>query len=293
MKIILAVSGGIDSMVMLNLFLQASHYNKSDIIVAHFNHGTRKSAQDDADFVAQTAKRCGLKYVTETSSLGERVAEEVARKARYTFLNRIGNANQPAIICTAHHLDDLIESVAINFLRGTGWRGLAVLGMNSVRRPFLEPAMLHKLNLTQPLTKKDILRYAAENKIIFREDPTNNSENYLRNRIRPKVRSLSDTQKKQLYQLWLEQRRLREQIEDNITTLIPAKNTVWERAWFRDIDDAAALEILRSGALNANIPATKPQLLDFLQAIRTYSSGKAFNLPQDHLIKFSKTRFYL
>lgn len=293
MKKILAVSGGVDSMVMLQLCLESPEFNSQELVVAHFDHGTRQSSGDDAEFVKQIARKHQLIFESQQLELGAEVAEELARTERYRFLKRVSAKYGNAEIYTAHHLDDLVESVTINFIRGTGWRGLAALNMKNIKRPFLEPELLQVLGYDNAFSKAEVLKYAALHRVHYREDPTNNSDNYLRNRIRPSVKALDLETKKQIYSLWLRQRALNEQISELVSELTPAKGQAWERSWFNKIDDEVALELLRQGTLEAEIYATRPQLRDFLKAIRGYGSGKCFNLPQDHLVKFSKNQFCL
>ena len=173
MKKILAVSGGIDSMVLLERFFRAEPEN---IVVAHFNHGTRISADLDEQFVFSRCKELKVPFETMKIMLGEGVSEELARQKRYDFLYHVAN-KYGGEIYTAHHLDDLIESIAINLIRGTGWRGLTPFSDNRIHRPFIEMGFY----------KVDILRFAAENKVLFREDPTNATDDYLRNRVRLKL----------------------------------------------------------------------------------------------------------
>ncbi len=285
----MAVSGGVDSMTMLDIF-----WNCDDIMVAHFDHGTRESARTDAEFVKRQSWEKGLEIAMGASQLGENISEEVARESRYRFLREVAT-EQKAEIYTAHHLDDLVESVAINILRGTGWRGLAVLDAAGVRRPFLEPellpaAMLEE-TLDEPWDKQAVLRYAAEHRVIFREDPTNGSDNYLRNRLRPKLRSFK--QKRTIYELWQRQKALKREIDALVAEILPAPGEAWERAWFTNMDKKVALELLRAGTLRAGVSATRPQLEKFYQAILDYAPGKYFNLPGDVLVKIGKTEFAL
>lgn len=284
--IILAVSGGVDSMAMLDIFKQ------QNILVAHFDHGTRPSSMKDAEFVKATCEEKNLPVVVATAQLGENVSEAAARAARYEFLFQLSSKHQNAEIYTAHHLDDLIESVAINLLRGTGWRGLAVLDMPGVRRPFLEPKCAPEvLQKLVPCDKKAIQKYAAKHKINYRQDPTNHEDNYLRNRLRSK---LSDfPHKKEIFDLWQKQKELKRLIDGMIEELLPGDDEVWQRSWFENLDETIALELLRAGTLRAQISATRPQLRDFYQAILTYAPGKAFNLPGDKLVRFTKTSFKL
>lgn len=286
-KIILAVSGGVDSMVTLDMICRSKNYSSGDIIIAHFDHGTRPSSQLDAEFVERKAREYGVEFRLEKGELGEDVDEATARAARYDFLHSI---DPFATIFTAHHLDDLVETAAINLIRGTGWRGLAVLDSSGVRRPFLETEMFY-----EPMDKAAIVEYAAKRKLEFREDPTNSSDEYLRNRIRHQMNNfpLDFEQKMEIYRLWQEQKHLKSEIDQLVVNLLPEKGTPWQRVWFRDLDINVALELLRAGTLRAGISATRPQLENFRQAILTYAPGKSFNLPGDKLVRLSKTEFVL
>ena len=274
MKKILAVSGGVDSMVLMHYFK-----DDPDIIVAHFNHGTRPSANADQKFVKKWAKEYGLEFVTKKEILGENVSEDKAREARYNFLLETA-VRYNGVVFTAHHADDVIETIAINFVRGTGWRGLV---------PFSNPGIVHPfLNMS----KKGILKYAAENNIVFREDPTNHEDRYLRNRIREKLLDLPRSNKKELAALSAEQDKLKAEIDQQLNLLIPSE-LIYQRKWFKKMNDEVAIEILRMGLAATGRSATRPQLADFLNAIRTYAPEKSFNLPGDYLVKMHKTYFML
>lgn len=281
---IFAISGGVDSVAMLHMF--ASQQSSDDeIVVAHFNHGIRKNAGEDAEFVRKLAYNYGLEFYLGEGKLGEKASEADAREARYGFLHKLaqklGEKSHPAPIYTAHHLDDLIESVAINLIRGTGWRGLAVLNTPGIVRPFLQSESL--------MNKKAIMKCAAEHNLCYREDPSNSWDEYLRNRIRHQMNNIID--KSGLYDLWQQQVALKAEIDKLIADLLPAPGENWRRDWFKDLDEVTALELLRAGALQNGVSATRPQLEDFRQAIVNYGAGKCFNLPNDKLIKFSKDSF--
>ena len=176
MKIVLAVSGGVDSMLLLRQVVEwaRAEGRVEDLVVAQFDHGTRESARADQEFVARVAKELGVKcevgrvgsgaddvggadgFLSEAglseaglslseaglglSEAGLGLSEAAARAARYEFLEAVARKYAPAEIWTAQHLDDLVETVVINLLRGTGWRGLAAMGRAGVRRPWLEGA---------------------------------------------------------------------------------------------------------------------------------------------------------
>ena len=120
-KIVVAVSGGVDSVVLLD-FLVRFFRNKNgqkwleeNLIVAHFEHGIRgKESQEDCEFVRRLAEKDRLKFEFEHGNLGENSSEEKARNARYIFLRKIAK-RENAIIFTAHHKNDLAETFALNF----------------------------------------------------------------------------------------------------------------------------------------------------------------------------------
>lgn len=274
------------------LFL--NKYASGDIIVAHFDHGIRRDSANDTEFVRQKTKDYGLSFETRRVELGEKTSEAAARAARYDFLHEVAEKyTQDGVVAeiwTAHHLDDLMETIAINLLRGTGWRGLAGLDMAGIRRPFLE--MLSGSDSRLPWDKTDIMRYAAERHLSWREDSTNSSDEYLRNRLRENL-ALSRAEKLEIFQLWNSQKNLRNEIDQLVRELLPPENKSWHRAWFKDLDADIALELLRAGTLQARISATRPQLENFRKAILSYAPKKKFNLPGDRLVKLEKDSFRL
>ena len=274
MKLILAVSGGVDSMALLAMYKQA------DIVVAHIDHGTRKSSAEDADFVRQKCQELGVKFYETRLGLGEGVSEELARKKRYEFLKTI-QEKEGGTLCTAHHLDDVLESIAINLIRGTGWRGLTPFYSDELVRPFIILKMW----------KRDVLKFAGEQNIYFRQDPTNYETNYLRNRVREKMAELDERARTDIINLFEKQNELRGKIEKLVTEL--AKQTVvgknfHKKELFLVADEKVALEVLREICLMHGYNLTRKQLADFLSAIKTYAPHKRFNLPKNHFVTVLK-----
>lgn len=289
MKKILAVSGGVDSMVMLDIFVQK--FPTDEFVVATFDHGTRETSTEDVKFVERVCRERGVECVVGKAQLGARASEELARKARYDFLRRVAFEHRGEIY-TAHHLDDLVESIAINFLRGTGFRGLAPLSSIGIRRPFLdgffEPADFGVL----VFDRRAVLRYAAEHEVRFRQDPTNSSDAFLRNRVRERTFDLPLETKLEIFRLWQSQREIVRETDEIVEAVVPEDLHFW-RDDFRTIDRKAGLEILRGGLGRAGISATGPQMNDFYDAILSYSPGKSFNLPSDRLVRLNKKDFML
>ena len=219
-KYVLAISGGIDSMALLDLVandyggFRRQHFASAkwpdDFVVAHFDHGIRgNESHNDAEFVRTTVRqRYGLLVQIGRGELPADTSEEVARQARYQFLNQVverwSDEGVATMIVTAHHRDDLLETVAMNLIRGTGWRGLAPMSQRNVIRPLLG------------WNKVDIARYALEHNLAWREDQTNYSTKYFRNRLRSVLAGCSETDKQQLANLVLQQINLRKQIDSEV-----------------------------------------------------------------------------
>lgn len=274
MKLILAVSGGVDSMALLTMYAHA------DIVVAHIDHGTRKSSAEDADFVRRKCQELGVKFYETKLEFGEGVSEELARKKRYEFLKTI-QEKEGGTLCTAHHLDDVLESIAINLIRGTGWRGLTPFYGDELVRPFIISKMW----------KRDVLKFAGEHEVCFRQDPTNYEADYLRNRVREKMTELDETTRANIIDLFEKQNKLRGKIEEIVTEL--AEQTVvgknfHKKELFLTADEKVALEVLREICLMHGYSLTRKQLGDFLSAIKTYVPHKRFNLPKNHFVTILK-----
>ncbi|MBI2026440.1 MAG: tRNA lysidine(34) synthetase TilS [Deltaproteobacteria bacterium] len=183
-KIILGVSGGVDSSVLLDLLSKKGFKN---IVVAHLNHGLRPHAQADALFVLEKAEFYGYLYeyknedVKLIASSQKMSIEEAGRHCRYAFFKELCKKHEASYVVTAHTADDLIETIHMNLLRNTGIRGLCGIQPKSIL------CTKNKIYLLRPLSrtwKKEILDYARNEKIQFREDASNQNPAYLRNRIR-------------------------------------------------------------------------------------------------------------
>jgi tRNA(Ile)-lysidine synthase len=184
-RYIVAVSGGVDSMVLLDMLVQQPGLL---LTVAHFDHGIRDDSHKDRQLVQKTAHNYGLPFVYNKGNLGAGASEADARKARYQFLHTVRKASLAEAIITAHHQDDLLETAIINMLRGTGRRGLSSLkSQDRILRPLLT------------YSKKQIQSYAETHNIVWYEDSTNKDEKYLRNYVRRQILAkFSDEQRQQL-----------------------------------------------------------------------------------------------
>jgi tRNA(Ile)-lysidine synthase len=175
--VVVAVSGGVDSLVLLHLLRHSPAVPRMDVRVAHFDHRMRPGSREDGQWVAGVARAWALPVEigrAETRPEGE----QAAREARYRFLTDLRQGVDAQWILTAHHADDQAETVLFRIFRGTGIRGLAGI---PVRR---EPGILRPL---LPFWKSQILDYAGEVGLEPRIDPTNRDPSFARNRIRHDV----------------------------------------------------------------------------------------------------------
>lgn len=173
-RFLLAVSGGADSMVVLHLFQK--HY--SDFIIAHCNYGLRGTESDlDEALVNKMAKEYDKIFCVKHVSLPQKDNKSIqllAREHRYDWFAMLKDEHQVDFVVTAHHLDDNTETLLFNLIRGTGIKGLCGI-----------PAM--SANIIRPLlqvSKSNILEYAQANGIQYRDDASNFSTKYNRNKIR-------------------------------------------------------------------------------------------------------------
>jgi len=187
-KVLLTISGGIDSMVMLDLFIKSN----TKIAVAHCNFGLRSNESDgDEKLVFNTCQKNNIEYFAikfNTKSFAEEnkiSIQMAARQLRYDWFNKIALENNCQFIATAHHQNDVAETMLINITRGTGMSGLHGI-------------LPKKNNIIRPLlfsNKAEITHYANEHNIDFREDSSNKKDDYWRNKIRhlviPKLEELN------------------------------------------------------------------------------------------------------
>lgn len=206
-KYVVAVSGGVDSMVLLDMLRRQSAH---ELIVAHVNHGVRADASEDAKLVRDYAAQHGLMYVQTELELGPHPSEADAREKRYDFLQQCSKNNNAKGIVLAHHQDDLIETVLLAIMRGTGWRGLA---------PFVTSDQLIRPLLS--MQKHELIGYAYAHNIQWREDTTNSDESYTRNYIRrtlvPILDQKSEHWRESFLQLIRNQQEVRKKIENELT----------------------------------------------------------------------------
>ncbi|PZR19065.1 MAG: tRNA lysidine(34) synthetase TilS [Flavobacterium psychrophilum] len=179
-KLLVAVSGGIDSVVLVHLLKQLNY----DVTIAHCNFGLRGEESDgDEEFIRNYASNNAVsifatRFDTKAFAADNKLSIQVAaRQLRYIWFEQLLEEHSLDYLLTAHHLDDNIETFLINFSRGTGLEGLTGIPQQNgnIIRPLLT------------FTRKDIESYAFDNNIKWREDSSNASDKYLRNKLRHNI----------------------------------------------------------------------------------------------------------
>lgn len=262
---IVAVSGGIDSVVLLDVLVRRGELN---LVVAHFDHGIRLESRADAAFVSKLAETYQLPFHTERLQLGKEASEATARQARYAFLEKIKTQYNALAIITAHHADDVVETMIINLLRGTGWRGLCSLRETvKIKRPFLS------------VRKQEVIAYAEKYRLEWREDSTNAELHYLRNRVRHTITPQIDHEA--WWKLYLRQCEVMKMIDREIAHLITQK-----RYPFIMWPSEVALEVLR-----LQLALTRPQAKYALHAIKTARSGTHYQVGGYQTLQFTRDAY--
>lgn len=235
-RYVVAVSGGVDSMVLLDVL---NRQPDLVLLVAHVNHGIRDDSIEEEKLVARYCASQNIEFVSKRLKL-KNTSEEQGRSMRYKFLRQCGRNFKADFIVTAHHQDDLIETAIINIMRGTNWRGLSpFVGSKDILRPFIS------------YKKDDLISYARANNLTWREDSTNNDENYLRNYVRktlvPLLDQKSDNWRQEFLQQIRNQQTKRNMIDEELATLLQkaSKTSAFSRYWLIMLPQKIAYELLQ------------------------------------------------
>ncbi len=196
-KLLLAVSGGVDSMALLDAFLRLPDALRPEFAVAHVNHGLRQAAVEEERYLKTYCRERGLSFFSAFWEEGRTIVSNVeheARQFRYAFFAEVMAEKGYRVLATAHHGDDQIETVLMRLAKGselqslTGIRQLRPFDGGVIIRPFLH------------LPKQVIVDYAKSRRLVYFEDETNQGDAFLRNRLRRQVVPVLKDENPQLYQ---------------------------------------------------------------------------------------------
>ena len=179
-SIVVACSGGPDSMCLLDLVTKLKDELNLNIIVAHVNHKLRSESEEEAKMVENYAKENNITFelLEITDYINGNFTEEDARKRRYNFFNEIIKKYQASALLTAHHGDDLIETILMRLTRGSNLSGY--IGIKEISQTDNYKTLRPLLTIT----KDEIINYLKENNVPYRLDKTNEELKHTRNRYR-------------------------------------------------------------------------------------------------------------
>jgi len=285
-KLLLAISGGVDSVVLLHLLTEAEY----NIAIAHVNFNLRETESNaDKQFVEQLAKQYKVIFYTtlfetETYAKQNQVSIQMAaRELRYAWFEEIRLKYNFDFIATAHHQDDNLETILLNLTKGTGLKGLrGILPKNAkIVRPLL------------PFTKQQIINYAVEKQLNWREDTSNQSDKYERNKIRlaviPTLKTINPKLLHNLYKNTTQLRAVEQIYEDGLRYHL--------KKWIKTKDDEIYLPILKIKKTKGYATILYEYLKDYgfngdqvNQIIKSFDSepGKQFLSKTHQLIKDRK-----
>jgi tRNA(Ile)-lysidine synthetase-like protein len=276
---VVAVSGGVDSMALLNML----HKERPDLklVVAHLDHGIRTDSHLDRKLVQEHASAYGLPFVHHQAKLGPGASEAVARRARYDFLHKVRQATNAQGIITAHHQDDMLETAIHNLLRGTGRRGLSsIKSSDGIIRPVLH------------LPKPALKQHAETHGLAWREDSTNQDTKYKRNYIRQHILpKFSDEKREQLLTIIHRMRELNDEIDAHLINHLHVRldNDQLDRKWFIHMPHDVAKEVMHAWLRRHKIKNIDKKTLERLVvAAKTFPHGARTDVDGRHALWMQK-----
>src|SRR3989454_8774460 len=172
---IVAVSGGTDSVALLDLLQAVAAERGLALVVAHADHGIQEASGDVGKWVGGLAARYGVPFELGELNLGPDATETTARRARYAWLTQVQRRHAARYLVTAHHADDQVETILLRVLKGSGPAGLAGMparGRGGIVRPLL------------PFSRAELAAYVTERGLVFHDDPANRDPRHLRSWLR-------------------------------------------------------------------------------------------------------------
>jgi tRNA(Ile)-lysidine synthase len=280
---VVAVSGGVDSMALLHILTTRPSLK---LTIAHYDHGIRDDSIEDRRLVQEQARAYRLPFVYHAGNLGPNTSEATARRARYIFLHQVRVASGAVGVITAHHQDDLLETVILNLLRGTGRRGLSPLkSTDTIKRPLLN------------VSKKELLRYAEGTGVQWREDSTNLDDHYFRNYIRHHILPrFADGDREALLQIIRSTSELNVAIEQYVINYLHTQpsRAVLDRHSFVMLPHAVAKEVMAEWLLqHTDVELSKKTLERLVTAAKTGRSGTQTDVTRIYCLEVSRTTLAL
>ena len=279
---VVAVSGGVDSVVLLDMLIRSQRPGR--LVVAHFDHGMRPESVEEAAFVAALARHHGLKFVAGQGHLPASAGEAEARRLRYAFLEKVRDQNAAAGLVLGHHQDDFLETAIINFHRGSHRRGLVSLKSTAGRlRPLLN------------LSKQEILAYARRHKLQWREDSSNADTSYLRNYVRWQIMPRLDADgRRRLLEACAVLADANNRLDAFLADYLRHRSyrrqgRVFSRGWFNGLGEAEAREVVASWLIQYRVNDYSRKQIDYIVVkLKTLAKGKTIVVGTGKTIRLTK-----
>lgn len=304
--VIVSCSGGPDSMALLSVINNIKDINNVKVICAHVNHKVRKESDEEAVMVENYAKSNNdIFELYEIEKYHDKANfHEDARKIRYEFLKNLKNKYKADYLLTAHHGDDLIETILMRITRGSNLKGY--IG-------FKEVSNWEGIKILRPLirkTKKYLEEYDKENNIPYRIDKTNYSDDYTRNRYRNKIIPLLKEENENINLKYLklseELNRYYEYVKgeamSNLNNIIDKDNNIIVSKLNKLPDlqkEAIISELIIKYQLEDYLPITDNLFTDMLNTLSSKKTNSIINLPNNYIfgkeydkLVFKKTNDY-
>lgn len=260
-----AVSGGVDSMVLLDILARQPELK---LTVAHVDHGIRDDSAEDLSLVQATADTLSVPMVYHHANLGAKTSEAKAREVRYDFLRKVQKDTNGDGIITAHHQDDVIETAMLNMMRGTGRKGLTSISSSDVIRPLLN------------VPKSELIDYAKTHGLSWREDSTNYDDKYLRNYVRHNyVTRLTPQKRQELLDTIGELEQTNQELDSLLVKYLDDQsvNGTIDREWFNHLPHNVSKEVMAAWLRSNGIRDFDAKTLERLVvAAKTAQNGKTF-----------------
>lgn len=275
---VIAVSGGVDSMVLLDLLRHQARDRAWKLTVAHLDHGMREDSAGDRQLVQDVARQLELPFVYHEASLGAGTSEADARTARYAFLRRVQRDNEARAIVTAHHGDDVLETVIINLLRGSGRKGLTSLSSrHDMERPLLR------------VPKRDLIAYAHDQGLRWREDSTNQDTDYLRNYVRHRLLPRFDEPARlRLTEIITGLRQTNAELDTLLVNQLHFQSVggTLDRLWFNTLPHTVAREVMATWLRAHGVHGFDSKALERLVVVAKVADlGKEFDILQGAIMR--------
>ena len=277
---LVAVSGGVDSVVLLDWLASTDR----TLVVAHFDHCLRPNSAADAQFVQRLAKGYNLDCIVGVNQSPAGSDEAAARQARYRFLAATRQSVGAGAVVTAHHQDDLLETIILNLGRGTGRRGLTSLrSHDQLWRPFLG------------LAKAELVAVAEARQLEWVEDATNLSPQPRRNWVRQTITpQLDQPTRQQLVEIYQRMCQLNDQFDQQLANYLKyasyrRQGTVYARHWFNCLPDELATEVVHWWlASRVGVWGRGRQINYLVRQLRQLPAGKQLSLTTDCFVALTK-----